>query len=180
MKKSVLLLTLFILSFSAFGQGKEKIKGSKIVTVEQKEINEFESLEVNDNLEIFLIKGDKCGIEIEADDNLHDAVQINLSGSTLQLSCAKEVTSAKKFSVRITYTDDFKMLSAKNKSNITALMDITLNNFTFKSFDDAKIFANVKTKVFALMANETWARRPANVPSATGARRAVVLGNITY
>ena len=32
---------------------------------------------------------------------------------------------------------------------------------------------------FALLAHETWRRRPSNLPSATGARRAVVLGSIT-
>jgi anhydro-N-acetylmuramic acid kinase len=32
---------------------------------------------------------------------------------------------------------------------------------------------------FAILAYETWRRRPSNVPSATGARRAVVLGAIT-
>jgi anhydro-N-acetylmuramic acid kinase len=33
---------------------------------------------------------------------------------------------------------------------------------------------------FALMAFETWNRRPANVPSATGARRPAILGKISY
>jgi len=33
---------------------------------------------------------------------------------------------------------------------------------------------------FALMAYETWNRRPSNVPSATGARRPVVLGKVSY
>jgi len=33
---------------------------------------------------------------------------------------------------------------------------------------------------FALLAYETWHRRPSNVPSATGARRAAVLGKISY
>ena len=33
---------------------------------------------------------------------------------------------------------------------------------------------------FAVMAYETWHRRPSNVPSATGAKRAVVLGKISY
>jgi anhydro-N-acetylmuramic acid kinase len=32
---------------------------------------------------------------------------------------------------------------------------------------------------FAILASLTWRRRPSNVPAATGARRAVVLGNIT-
>jgi len=33
---------------------------------------------------------------------------------------------------------------------------------------------------FAILAYETWHQRPSNVPSATGARRAVVLGKISY
>ena len=154
MKNTTLVISLLILSFSGFSQEKEKIKGSKIVTVEQKETKEFENLEVQGNLEIFLIKGDKCGIEIEADDNLHDVVSINLNGGTLQLYNNKEVTSAKKFSVRITYTSDFKMVIAKNKTNITALAEINLDEFTFKSFDESKIFAYAKIKNFTLMAND--------------------------
>jgi anhydro-N-acetylmuramic acid kinase len=33
---------------------------------------------------------------------------------------------------------------------------------------------------FALIANETWRRRPGNVPRATGASRGVILGSIAY
>jgi anhydro-N-acetylmuramic acid kinase len=33
---------------------------------------------------------------------------------------------------------------------------------------------------FAVLACETWQRRPSNVPSATGAKRAAVLGKISY
>lgn len=153
MRKTALLALLFVAA-TLSAQQKEKIKGSKIVTVEQKEIGEFENLEVSDNLEIFLIKGDKCGVEIEADDNLHEAIEVNLHGDLLQLSASKEISSAKKFSVRITYTDSFKMVTAKNQANVTALADIMLNNFTFKAFDNAKIFANAKCKAFTLMAND--------------------------
>ena len=33
---------------------------------------------------------------------------------------------------------------------------------------------------FALLAYETWYRRPSNIPSATGAKGPVILGKITY
>ena len=154
MKNSILFIFLILFNATVLGQEKEKIKGTKIVTVEQKEVKPFENLEVEDNLEIFLIKGDKCGIEIEADDNLHDIIDINVNGSVLQLSSTKEVISSKKFSVRVTYTDNFKMIIAKDKSNITALAEMDLSDFTFKTFDESKLFAYVKTKNFTLMAND--------------------------
>ena len=33
---------------------------------------------------------------------------------------------------------------------------------------------------FAILAYETWHRRPSNLPSATGARRPVVLGKVSF
>jgi anhydro-N-acetylmuramic acid kinase len=50
-----------------------------------------------------------------------------------------------------------------------------------RSSDDFGIPSSAKEAVaFAVMAFETWNRRPSNVPSATGAERAVVLGKICY
>jgi hypothetical protein len=65
------------------------------VTITQKEIGDFETLEIEDNLEIFLIKGDQSGLEIEADDNLHDAIEIDLKAKILRLAATKQVTGLK-------------------------------------------------------------------------------------
>ena len=47
--------------------------------------------------------------------------------------------------------------------------------------DDLGLPAEAKeAAAFALLAYETWHRRPGNVPSATGAARPVILGEITY
>ena len=138
----------------SFGQKKEKIKGSKIIKLEQKQVGDFESLEVEDNLEIFLIKGDECGIEIEADDNLIEFVEYKLAGKNLRISTSRDISSYKKLSVRVTYTDKFNLVSAKDETNVTALSDVVLDNITFKSYDYAKLFLNAKTKSFTLMAND--------------------------
>jgi anhydro-N-acetylmuramic acid kinase len=50
-----------------------------------------------------------------------------------------------------------------------------------RTSDEFGIPAEAKEAVaFALMAYETWHRRPSNVPSATGAKRSAVLGKISY
>ena len=113
MKKITFLLLLILTTLSAYSQGKEKIRGSKIVTITQQETKDFENLEVEDNLEIFLIKGDKSAIEIEADDNLHDLIKVDFSEKTLTLSTSKDISGAKKLSIRVTYTSDLKMVMAK-------------------------------------------------------------------
>jgi hypothetical protein len=150
MKKYILIVVLTVVTTVTFGQKKEKIKGSKIVTVEQKVIADFSELEVNDNIEVFLIKGEKCGLEIEADDNLHDIIKIELVGKNLRLSTLRNVSGYKKFIIRITYTSDFKTVISKNDAIVTALAEIDLAAITFSSFDYSKLFLNARVKNFNL------------------------------
>ena len=152
--KKTFTCTLILCVFLTFAQKKEKVKGSKIVTMEQKKVESFQNLEVEDNLEIFLVKGSECAIEIEADDNLHEFIEYKSAGNTLRLSTTKDIMNAKKLSVRVTYTDDFKMVIAKNEANITALSDIILDNVTFKTYDYSKLYLNAQTKMFTLMASD--------------------------
>ena len=152
--KKIITLSFLLFTVLTFAQKKEKVKGSKIVKLEQKQVDEFESLEVEDNLEIFLIKGKDCGIEIEADDNLIEFVEYKLTGKNLRLSTTKDISSYKKLSVRVIYNDKFNMLIAKDETNITSLSDVVLDNISFKSYDYSKLFLNANTKNFTLMAND--------------------------
>lgn len=152
--KKLLILSLLLTTFISFAQKKEKVKGSKIVTSEIKKIESFEALEVTDNLEIFLVKGSECGLEIEADDNLHDAIDVTINGTTLKLSTLKNAFGFKKLSIRVTYTNEFKMVTSRNDASITALSDVELDNITFKSYDDSKLFLNSKSKNFTLLMDD--------------------------
>lgn len=153
MKKIITLSFLFV-SVLTFAQKKEKVKGSKMVKMEQKQVESFESVEVEDNLEVFLVKGNECSLEIEADDNLIEFVDYKLTGKNLRISTSKDISSYKKLSIRVTYTDKLNMVIAKDETNVTALSDVVLDNITFKSYDYAKLFLNAKTKNFTLMAND--------------------------
>lgn len=154
MKKNILLLLLLLLSTITFAQKKEKIKGSKTVSVERKEIADFDSIEIGSNLEIFLEKGEKTEIKIEADDNLHDIISIGLKANILRINTSKEAINYKKLIVRITYTNDLKHVTANNDAIVNAIQEIQLEEITFKSFDNAKLNLNVNSKNFILNSND--------------------------
>jgi anhydro-N-acetylmuramic acid kinase len=76
-------------------------------------------------------------------------------------------------------------VSGGGARNLT-LLQLLQNSLTplgcrIATTDHAGLPAQAKEAVaFALLAYETWHRRPGNVPSATGAKRLAILGNITY
>lgn len=54
-------------------------------------------------------------------------------------------------------------------------------NLRLRFSDEFSLPAEAKEAVaFAVLAHETWHRRPSNVPSATGAKRPAILGKISY
>jgi anhydro-N-acetylmuramic acid kinase len=71
---------------------------------------------------------------------------------------------------------------AKNPTLIAMLRDaVTPLGIKLHFSDEFGHPAEAKEAVaFALLAHETWHRRPSNVPSATGAKRSAILGKISY
>jgi len=67
-----------------------------------------------------------------------------------------------------------------HNTTLMAYLQAFLPNVRMARSDEYGIDADAKEAVaFAVLAYETWCGRPSNLPSATGARRAVVLGKIT-
>lgn len=148
------LLVALLVTQLSFAQKKEKIKGSKIVTVAVKEINSFENIEVNDNFEVFLVKSENHSLEIEADDNLHDIINFEVAGNTLRVTALKTPSSFKKFAIRINYSDSLKLVTARNEAQIKAIADLELDKITIKNYDSSKSFLNVKSNYFALVLDD--------------------------
>ncbi|KFF05092.1 GIN domain-containing protein [Flavobacterium reichenbachii] len=154
MKKSTGLILLLLVTTLTFAQKREKIKGSKIVTTSIKEVGSFDAIEADDNLEVYLERGEKNEIKIEADDNLHDIIGMDLREKTLRLYTSKESTIFKKLVVRVTYTNTLNKVTAKNEAIVYAIQELQLDNITFNSFDYSKLFLNVNSKKFSLVADD--------------------------
>lgn len=155
--KSKIYLTILTLLFSTtalFSQKAEKIKGSGILKIAEKEIQSFTSIEVEDNVEINLEKGETSGIKIEADDNLHAVINTVVQNNVLIISTSKEAHGFKKLSVRIMYSKDLNLVTAKDESIVNAIQEIVLDNITFKSINKSKLFLNINASNFGLQADD--------------------------
>lgn len=154
MKYSYLVVFFLLVTTLTIGQNKERIKGSKIVVEKPKEIGDFTALEIEDNLTIFLEKGTKNEIKIDADDNLHDNISFDIKEKTLRIYTSKEISSFKKLVIKITYTNDLKSVVAKNATIVNALEAVILDDITFTSLDFAKLYLNVNSKNFTLISDD--------------------------
>lgn len=154
MKKYIAILLLLLSNTIIFAQEKEKIKGSKTVTIEEKEIGNFYSLEVDDNIEVYIERGETAELKIEADDNLHDIITIDLQDNTLRLSTTKEAIRYRKLIVKLTYSKDLNLVIARNDATINAIQEVLVDSITFRSFDNSQLFLNVNSKDFVLQSDD--------------------------
>lgn len=154
MKKYTAILLLLLSTTLALAQKKDKIKGSKTVTVEQRDVGNFEALEVEDNLKVHLERGEKTELKIEADDNLHDIISFDLRDNILRIYTTKEAVNYKNLIVRVTYTNDLNLITSKNEATINAIQEIQLDNLTFKAHDFSQLYLNVNAKNFILQADD--------------------------
>ncbi len=154
MKKNTALFLLLLVTTLTFAQKREKVKGSKVVTTSVKEVGSFDALEVDDNLEVYLEKGEKNEIKIEADDNLHEIIAMDLREKTLRLYTAKESTIFKKLAVKVTYTGTLNKVISKNDSKVYAIQEVQLDDITFNSLDYSRLYLNVNSKKFSLIADD--------------------------
>lgn len=154
MKQTItLLLFLFITSISV-AQGSEKLKGSKIVTLEEKSTPAFSSIYIQDDILVSFIKADSTGIELEADDNLHEALKISNNSGRLNLSLNNKLRSFKKFEVKVYYTDALKKVEATDQSKLMILDEMDLEEVAFKLNKKAKLFLNLKSKIASVEIND--------------------------
>ncbi len=153
MKRLGLYLLLILTTFKLFAQQKESIKGSRNVGVLTKDLTSCKEIEIEDYFEVFLKKGDKPQLKIEADDNLLDIIKMDVVENLLTISITKEPVKYKKLSLFITYTNDFRLVKAKGNTVLNALEEVMLENLTVKSYDKAKIVVNAITNDFVLECN---------------------------
>lgn len=151
--KKILVILLLIVPIIALSQRKPRIKGSRIVTEVNEELPAFNSIILNDNLDIVLKKSFGPGYEIVADDNLIDILKFEVQDGTLVISSYYDVTAKKQFDITVTYTD-LRAITLKDGSIRT--MDIIQSDELFvDGFNNTRLDIKASASVMDINLEDT-------------------------
>ena len=147
MKKIIFSLFLICcITQVAYAQKKEKIKGSRNVVVKQHDLPVFNAIDIGEEFEVALVKGDIPKIEIEADDNLHDVIDYTVNDGTLYLTTSHKIISSKTFKIRLTFTSELNTIIAKEKAEISSLIDLEFDDITITAKENSKVYITLRGK----------------------------------
>jgi len=156
MKKIKLLLLLFMAAnvSVSFAQKKEKIKGNRTVKFIQTAVDNYNTLEIGEDLEVSLVQGKSAMVEVETDENLHEVIDFTSSGGRLIVQTTKRITSYKELKIRIYHTGALTKIIAKDETQISSLGDISLEKLHIEAANSVKLFLTLRAEDFKLTASE--------------------------
>ncbi|MBC3757598.1 DUF2807 domain-containing protein [Hyunsoonleella sp. SJ7] len=149
MKKSyyTLIFTLFsVVIFHA--QSLEKIKGNRILSTVNTEIDAFHTIALDEDFEIDIIYNRTPSVEVEADENLHEVIQFNVKNGVLSFDKLKRITSKKKLNITVRYDETLTHIETTDNSEINGLTPLELLNGTLNTKGDSKVALTIKTDNF--------------------------------
>ncbi|WP_375237876.1 GIN domain-containing protein [Aurantibacter sp.] len=152
--KNLILSLITIISIATISNAQEKIKGSREVATKLKTVTPFNRLVVGEEFEVRLLRSDEYSVEVTADDNLHDVIEIMSFDGTLSFKTTKKITSAKKMEITVFYSDSLNTIEVKDKAEIHSDVTLKFKDLTLLTNQNSKTYLTVKSNKFKLSHNE--------------------------
>lgn len=145
MKKNLLLLTVLISGFLV-AQKKPKIQGNKVVTEITNVLEDFDSIEIADDLEINITQGLNNKYNIITDENLIEVIKFDISAGVLKIYTTHNIRRKKELTINV---------NIDTIQNITLLNDAKLISQNLLSSDSMNIIAKDNSKYNLDIASNT-------------------------
>lgn len=143
------LFFLLIIPIFSFSQKLEKIKGNKDVTIKEIKIDSFTHIYIDENFKIDLLEG-KPMVKIEADDNLHEVINIDVDDDVLSFDFTKRITTKKKLNITLYYPTIVNSIEVNDDAELQSLSTIVLENLDLKINGNSKVNFDIETGYFNL------------------------------
>ena len=125
---TTLILFIFITIFSTIGCNSFGIHGSGIIKDEQRDISDFDAIDVGGFYDIEIRCGKEPSLTIIGDDNLIPLIKTEVRGNTLHIWNRKSISSRRKIKIEITT----ETLTSINSSGASRIFATNINTDDFK------------------------------------------------
>ncbi|EDM44688.1 hypothetical protein SCB49_13990 [unidentified eubacterium SCB49] len=155
MKKYFVLLLVGFVSFSGYSQKLEKIKGNKEVVDVYETLEDFNSIQISNQLEVTLKQSDVNDYHLETDSNLLDVIVFEIIDGALHIFTNKEIQSSKELTLDINFIDIDKITLYDN-SEVKGLNRFEMDSLSVMVLDDSEFKLDVLTdELIVTMSNDT-------------------------
>lgn len=149
--KIALLLCLLTITVNS----QEKLKGNKDVITQNRDISDFNRIEVIDDLDVYLTYNDVQSVKVETDSNLQDAVLTQVSNGLLSIKLNDKIVRKKELAVHIHVNKQLKEINSYNKSKITSKTSLAIDTLTVNTFDNSDVNLKLSSNIVHLNSNKS-------------------------
>ncbi|MGY5850833.1 GIN domain-containing protein [Salegentibacter sp. F14] len=147
------LLLLFLVLGTMYACGSQKVKGSRNVTVQRIDMEDFTSLEIHGDFEVGLKNGDVATMEVTADDNLQDLIKANIVDNTLYIKSSKPIKSSKSLEIILSFPGFLEHILITDNVELYSDEDLYLQDVEVRIEGKAKAWLTVTAGEFELYKN---------------------------
>ena len=140
--KGIALLFIATVSTSCMIEGFNSVNGNRNVITEERNIREdFDRIRVGQGIRVYISQDSKTSVVVQADENLHDLIETEVSGGVLKISSTRNIRRAKAKKVYIT-TATINGIKATSGSDV--ITENAINAETFDISTSSGAFAKVE------------------------------------
>lgn len=143
--KSKLLAFLFVLSV-VYATAQEKIKGNKEVTIEDRQLTDFHSIEIVDDFLVEILYNENQSVAITADSNLHEYIATTVENGVLTLKIDENVVRSKSLTATIKVNKNLREINGYNKAKIESKNMVIIDSLTINAFDNSDFNLKLNSK----------------------------------
>lgn len=145
-KLTALFVVLFTLSSCEFQFTIGSVTGNGNVIKEDHVLSgKFQKIKASNGLLVELVNSQEQKIIIEADENLHEYIEIEIDKGNLIVKTTKNIRKAKSKKVTIAYTE-LESIQASSGANVIGLSEMIADKFDLKTSSGAQIDVSVLAK----------------------------------
>ena len=133
----------------------EKLKGNKVVVSEDRDISNFNAIEVKGKIDVILVQGNNQSVVVETDENLQFAIITEVINNNLIIKLSKKIIKKKALNVYITIDELINTITTKDNAKVTVDGNLNFNTLTINAEGNSKITMDLKSEQFILNNNES-------------------------